>query len=592
MKLSRLYSNHPDVFPPLAFNTGLNVILAEIREPANLNKDTHNLGKTTVAGLIDFCLLKERRKTFFLFKREDLFKEFIFFLEIALPSGRFITIRRAVKQASRVAFHYTQETRDDLSTLPEQDWSHWHVPFERSKELLAAQLGFSVTTSWPYRKPLGYALRLQGDYEDVFHLGKFRGPHADWKPFLAELLGLNGELVQRSYDLATKAETVGRSVVELESQLVGLADSPDRLEGMILLRSVEVEKLEYSLDRFDFKLPDETVSEELVNKIESSIAAYNERRYHLRMSVKAIDKTLDETIRFDLRKIEKVFADADIYFGEQLKHDYDSLLLFLKSISQERGELFRLERSEIHEELEEIEAELTALNTERVKALETLRTAESLAKYKEHTERLVDHKATLAILERQRDQMQRLTVFRKNLSDIRQQRVEAVVDVQANITESTDIYRRIRLDFADLISSVLNQSAVLSCSVNNEGNLEFQAEFLDKMGTATSEDDGHTYRKLLCVAFDIAVFSTYLNKQFVHFVFHDGVFESLDDRKKRCLLTELRRRCGQGLQQIITVIDSDLPLDEHGERLEFPTHEVIRLLHDQGDDGRLFRIPK
>ena len=100
-----------------------------------------------------------------------------------------------------------------------------------------------------------------------------------------------------------------------------------------------------------------------------------------------------------------------------------------------------------------------------------------------------------------------------------------------------------------------------------------------------------TYRKLLCVAFDIAVFSAYLKERFLHFVFHDGVFESLDDRKKHCLLDELQKRCEDGLQQIITVIDSDLPMDENGERLEFAEHETLRLLHDQGDEGRLFRMP-
>jgi uncharacterized protein YydD (DUF2326 family) len=68
MKLSKLYSNRHNSFPPIRFNDGLNVVLAEIRDPENLNKDTHNLGKTTIAQIIDFCLLKKRSASFFLFK--------------------------------------------------------------------------------------------------------------------------------------------------------------------------------------------------------------------------------------------------------------------------------------------------------------------------------------------------------------------------------------------------------------------------------------------------------------------------------------------------------------------------------------------
>jgi hypothetical protein len=40
MKLSKLYSNRPDIFEPIDFVTGLNVVLAEIRVPENRKKDT------------------------------------------------------------------------------------------------------------------------------------------------------------------------------------------------------------------------------------------------------------------------------------------------------------------------------------------------------------------------------------------------------------------------------------------------------------------------------------------------------------------------------------------------------------------------
>lgn len=594
MKLSRLYSNRPSAFPPVLFNGGLNVVLAEIRDPENLNKDTHNLGKTTVAHIIDFCLLKKRNKSFFLFKHEDIFGEFVFFLEVHLGDGRFATIRRSVAEASKISLLYTEEPCSDASDLAEDAWNHWRLPFDKAKEVVEGQLGFSVATRWPFRKPLGYALRLQDDYQDVFQLGKFRGAHGDWKPFLAELVGLDGELVQEAYDLAAEAESVSRSIAEIEPQLVGLSDSPDRLEGMILLRANEVEELERRLGNFDFKLPDEGVSEELVNKIEAAIAAHNERRYHLQMSLQTIDKTLGETIQFDLAGVERVFADAQVYFGEQLKRDYGDLLSFLTSISQERSELLQQERAEIVQELGEIDTALGSLNSQRIDALATLRQAKSLAKYREHTERLVDLKATLALLERQREQMDRLTELRHKLSDVRQKRTEVVQSVEENITKSTrqdSRYRKVRLDFGEIVKAVLDRPAVLSCALNKEGNIEFQAEILDESGTATSADDGHTYRKLLCVAFDVAVFSAYLEDAFIHFVFHDGVFESLDDRKKRCLLDELRARGEAGLQQIITVIDSDLPLQEDGTRMTFDEHEIVRLLHDQGDDGRLFRMP-
>lgn len=74
MKLSRLYSNKPDLFDPVEFVQGMNVVMAEIRLPENRGKDTHNLGKTTLGRLLDFGFLAKRDPKFFLFKHSDLFK--------------------------------------------------------------------------------------------------------------------------------------------------------------------------------------------------------------------------------------------------------------------------------------------------------------------------------------------------------------------------------------------------------------------------------------------------------------------------------------------------------------------------------------
>lgn len=80
-------------------------------------------------------------------------------------------------------------------------------------------------------------------------------------------------------------------------------------------------------------------------------------------------------------------------------------------------------------------------------------------------------------------------------------------------------------------------------------------------------------------------------ESFYRFGYHDGLLESLDDRIKVKLIKLWRELAGQnGLQFIITVLDSDLPI-ENGVRQHFPKDEVIRELNDKGDEGRLFRMP-
>ena len=101
MKLSKLYSNQPAKFDPVEFTPGLCVVLAEIRLAENRKKDTHNLGKSTLARLIDFGLLAGRDPDLFLWKHAPKFEDFVFFLEIELFDETYITIRRGMNEATK-----------------------------------------------------------------------------------------------------------------------------------------------------------------------------------------------------------------------------------------------------------------------------------------------------------------------------------------------------------------------------------------------------------------------------------------------------------------------------------------------------------
>ena len=87
----------------------------------------------------------------------------------------------------------------------------------------------------------------------------------------------------------------------------------------------------------------------------------------------------------------------------------------------------------------------------------------------------------------------------------------------------------------------------------------------------------------------MAILRSRLDDKFPRFVYHDGVFESLDDRKKENLLTVIRRYTTIGIQSIITLIDSDLPVRASGESV-FDPSEVVLVLHDEDESGRLFKM--
>lgn len=115
---------------------------------------------------------------------------------------------------------------------------------------------------------------------------------------------------------------------------------------------------------------------------------------------------------------------------------------------------------------------------------------------------------------------------------------------------------------------------------------------MDDSGKATSADLGTSYKKLLCVAFDLALVRGHLDTRYPKFVYHDGIFETLDPRKKLALLGLMREYADLGVQQIITLLDSDAPIanDDDSSIPSITEDETIVKLHDEGDQGRLFKM--
>jgi uncharacterized protein YydD (DUF2326 family) len=595
MKLSKLYTNKPDLFEPVDFVQGLNVVIAEIRLPENRDKDTHNLGKTTLGRLLDFGFLAGRDPKFFLFKHLDLFKDFVFFLEIELQDASYVTVRRGVEEASKISFKKHQAGHQDFSALPMSEWDHQDVPFDRARDLLDGLLDLRALKPWSFRKGLGYLLRSQDDFRDVFHLRKFQAAHADWKPFLAHILGFDAPLIVQHYDKEAELTQKQTTAQTIKDELGGSIEDISKIEGLLLLKQKEAEKKQKLLDAFDFRAQDKDRTKQVVDDVDERIAALNAERYSLNQNKKKILASLEEDqILFNPDEAQRLFEEAGVLFKGQIKKDFQQLIAFNKAITDERRGYLQEERTEVEAELKRTNAELNALGKKRSDMLSFLSGTDVFTKYKQVSDDMVTLRADITSLERQRGFLHRLQELRTDIRALTEERghlqTQIEVDVERQNSDKNSLFSVIRLFFSEIVEEVINRKALLSVSPNKEGHLEFKAEILDESGNATSADLGHTYRKLLCIAFDMAILRAHIEDKFPRFVYHDGVFESLDDRKKENLLAVIRRYADLGLQPTITLIDSDLPVRTEKDELIFSKDEIVVSLHDENEQGRLFKM--
>ena len=213
MQLSKLYCNHKD-FKNITFNLNeLNVIYAEVKADLKEKKNSHDLGKTKLADVIDFMLLKEIKKHHFFFKIKEndttVFINHVFYLELYLNSGEFLTIKREIKSNTKISFAIQNQTTTDY--LPPLNWNHENITLKKARNILSEYLSFDFfhNKDYNFRKSISYSLRRQDDFKDVYKLNKFvGGKDVDWKPFMFDLLGFKGELLRLKYDNDSKIEDI------------------------------------------------------------------------------------------------------------------------------------------------------------------------------------------------------------------------------------------------------------------------------------------------------------------------------------------------------------------------------------------------
>ena len=596
MKLSKLYTNSPNLFTPIKFNEELNVILGEIRHPDKNEKDTHNLGKTTLAKLLDFMFLAERNPKQFIFKNYNVFQSFTFYLELKISESSYLTIKRDVSNNTRISFKIHEKKYQDYSKLDDTKWNHTDLPIEQAKSFLEGNLNFDVLNHWKYRNIIGYLIRTQNDFNDVFRLSKFQGKDIYWKPYIADLLGFNGQLAIQNYEKKSEISKLEESIKTSPFNSKNLSEDLSNIDGRILLRNNELRHLSNFIDNFNFSEVDQETINELVQHIDEKIAQLNMIEYSIKNNINRVEDALNtDDIKFNIKKVKNLFEEAQILFPDQITRDFEQLIQFNKTLTNERKGYLKEELNELKNELDDIQIKLSELNLERSKQISFLAETELVVKFKQSNNQISKIKGEIEFLNKQKqmiEKIQSLEHEKRNLED-QLKHINDLMETNVKLINEdiNSIFSKVRIYFNEIISDVIDKEGSIRVYLNGEDNFEYAASYCNKDGDETSEGDGHSYKKFLCIAFDLAVARAYIDKRYPKFLYIDGVFEGLDIRKKKNMLKVLRKYSQLGIQIILTTINSDISELSSENNPIFTKDEIILTLHDGGQDGLLFKMP-
>ncbi|TXJ24667.1 MAG: DUF2326 domain-containing protein [Chitinophagaceae bacterium] len=586
MKLSQIYSNKK--FKPVVFNDGLNLVLAKVTKKLDRNKDSHNLGKTTLIAVIDFLLLKALTDDHIFKKYYEQFAEHIFFLEIQLNNGEYLTIKRSVSAATKISF---KKTKVSTKLLEEKKWDDSNLAFAAAEEKLNTYLAFDVLHNWDFRKSVTYFLRSQKDFSDVFQLAKFsKGKDIDWKPFMFDLLGFDGDLLKRKYELDAEITEQRSFITGLKTKFSVDADEIDKIKGAISLKQSDRERLEKQINDFNFYHKERQLNKDLVENVEKEISNLNTLEYNLEFDLEKAKDSFSQNISFDIEQLKRIYEEASIFFPDNLVKDYKSLEDFNKRITEERNKYLEEKIVLITEELKQTREQLLLQDEKRNRILSVLKDKDSFRKFKQYQIDLTKIEGEISRLDEKLKSIDKIGFLTEQTDKLLSQ-VEKIVKQIANqiTSDENKTYPEIRRVFHNIFKYIVNVPALIFMKQNSSGNIEFRVEVTKENEVdVTAASKGNTYQKLLCISFDLSLLVAYHKKSFFRFVYHDGALEGLDNRKKGNYISLVREYCKKyNLQYIFTSIEDDIP----GEIMKSITEkEICLILNDSGDDGKLFEF--
>ena len=364
----------------------------------------------------------------------------------------------------------------------------------------------------------------------------------------------------------------------------------DKIRARIEAETQRIDEFEIKADSFDFKEKDLQISEKDLQKIEEKISYINNEIYNLNSDLSEISRSLDTQILFKIENVKQIFKEVNLYFKEPIVKQYKELEKFNYDLTHDRKKRLKKEKNKIKKKLIQLKENLDNLNNERISKLSIIRERDSIKKYKKMQKELVIAKSNLQRLNDKLKVSEKLKIKEEELDQLKKILSDKIGNLKNEAKKENDTLTKIRSFFRELISNVLDTGALLYVEINKNNNIDFLARYTknEDPSSPTSEGEGTSYHKFLCVFFDLAVLKFYKDLSFYHFVYHDGILEGLDDRKKISLIKILRKYTEEyNIQYILTAIESDLPYEDN-KQFSFFNEEIIKKLTDEGAKGRLF----
>lgn len=502
LKLNKLYSE-PEVFEPIPFEEGINLILGETTKD---NDKTNGVGKSLAIEFINFALLKRHNDCrVSLIPREDLSDETVVCLDFVL-NGYEITSRRSIKDhdspiliINGVTKNYSNlsDAIDHLSSLMFRNFELERTPtFRQMLGPLIREEGSefkSIISCFDTNK------RIPPDYTaHLFLLGIEPQPYTEAKKLYSEMDNISKARKKMEENIVT---LTGKNISESKADL-------NELENQVLRIQSDIDKLE-NIEGFEL-IRDEII--ELENKLERE----RSKQALLKSELSKI-KLFKGDNYIDGDEVAELYNQFKDGLGDLIKRQIDEVSGFKKKIDEFQRNLFEERKVSIKQELKEFDLIISNLNklySEKVALLD-------------QKGFLVSLKQTIAIHEKKIEEFSALSSFIQKHSDYdneykgkKRDRESEIYLLESFVNNSGRIinsFQNTILEMHDYVFGNRRSSFEIEVSKRKE---------ILKFELRTDSDGSHSINREKVFLYDFALLTNeHTSKNHPGLLIHDNIFD-------------------------------------------------------------------
>ncbi|MDL5515091.1 DUF2326 domain-containing protein [Arenibacter sp. M-2] len=537
IKINRLYSE-PEIFTPISFDFGVNIIMGEKSEKTNKKI---GVGKSVCIEFINFCLLKrisDSRLNLIPKKNADIIESQIK-LDLNFNNKR-IVISRSIINPEQVSIQIDNE-------------NIYFEKLEDSSEYLG-NLYFenypAKTTRLSFRNLLQPIIRDErSEFKDLikcFDTNKSIPP--DYSPHLfflnvglekyKEIKNVNEALKKkRAFYSETKKLVTNNNEIKIQDAKAHL----NELES-------EVEKVNRAIENLKTNESFELIQEDLV-KLEAKLADLRTKQQAIKYEIKQID-SFPKPESINENEIQIIFNQFKKGLGNLVEKSLEELKEFKNKIDVFRNSIVNDRLASLKTELSEINSNVRKLDEEYSEKISLL----------DNGEVLKDLKTSIRVFNEKNRELNNLRSLIQKYDESERDKKKLEADKAVLISDLEEELYKNEKTLKSFKESILNiHERIMG---NREAHFEIKTtknQSVVDFIMRTDDDGSHSTERMKVFIYDIALMlNEYTRRNHPGFLIHDNIFEDDDSIEKSLnFLFEYNSKTPNEFQYIVT-LNSDL----------------------------------